>query len=87
MARRPWIRGRRMKAHAFDLEQLAATLRAARIAAGLSQSDVADAAGLSRQAVSRIETATDCPLVSSVAAIVAATGADPVAVLRQGGEP
>jgi transcriptional regulator with XRE-family HTH domain len=74
-----------MKAHAFDLAQLARTLRDARVAAGLSQSDVADAAGLSRQAVSRIETATDCPLVSSVAAIVAATGADPVAVLRQGG--
>jgi transcriptional regulator with XRE-family HTH domain len=75
-----------MKAHTYDLARLAATLRSARIAAGLSQGEVADAAGLSRQAVSRIETATDCPLVSSVAAIVAATGADPVAVLRQGGD-
>jgi transcriptional regulator with XRE-family HTH domain len=74
-----------MKAYAYNLAALGATLRDARLAAGLSQADVADAAGLSRQAVSRIETATDCPLVSSVAAIVAATGADPVAVLRQGG--
>jgi len=74
-----------MKAYAYDLAQLARTLRDARLAAGLSQADVADAAGLSRQAVSRIETATDCPLISSVAAIVAATGADAAAVLRQGG--
>jgi transcriptional regulator with XRE-family HTH domain len=74
-----------MKAYAYNLAQLARILRDARLAAGLSQGEVADAAGLSRQAVSRIETATDCPLVSSVAAIVAATGADPVAVLRQGG--
>jgi transcriptional regulator with XRE-family HTH domain len=75
-----------MRASGFDLGELAVILRSARIAAGLSQADVATAAGLSRQAVSRIETATDCPLVSSVAAIVAATGADPVAVLRQGGD-
>jgi|688.fasta_scaffold01555_7 transcriptional regulator with XRE-family HTH domain len=73
-----------MKAYAYNLAHLARILRDARLAAGLSQGEVADAAGLSRQAVSRIETATDCPLVSSVAAIVAATGADPVAVLRQG---
>jgi transcriptional regulator with XRE-family HTH domain len=74
-----------VKAYAYNLALLARTLRDARVAAGLSQADVADAAGLSRQAVSRIETATDCPLISSVAAIVAATGADPVAVMRQGG--
>lgn len=70
----------------YCLRTLGMVLRAARTAAGLSQEFVADAAGLSRHAVLRAESGTDCPLISTVAAIVAVTGADPVAVLRQGGD-
>ena len=77
-----------MKSYRYNLAQLGAVLKEARARRGWSQEQVAAAAGLSRHCVGRMESGTDCPLVSSVAAIVAAVGADPSEVLQmpQSGE-
>lgn len=71
-----------MRVYRYDLRRLGETLRAARARRGWSQEQVADAAGLSRHCVGRMESGTDCPLISSVAAIVAAVGADPLEILQ-----
>jgi predicted transcriptional regulator len=74
-----------MKAFDYDLRRLGATSRPRAQLPGMSQEAVADAAGLSRHAVLRAESGTDCPLVSTVAAIVRRDGGGPRGRAAAGG--
>lgn len=65
------------------LTYIGARIRAARLNAGLTQADIAKAAGISRPQVANIEAgATDTPLRVFVA-MVAALKLDPTSVLRE----
>lgn len=71
------------------LRHLGSQLFSARTAAGLSQREVGEAAGIAGNTVARIERGEQEPLAWALARICRAIGADPTAVLGVGaiGDP
>lgn len=62
-----------------DLAAIAASIRKARKAAGITQADLADLAGTSERTIRAIETATGNPSLAAVVAVANAVGLHMVA--------
>jgi transcriptional regulator with XRE-family HTH domain len=65
----------------------AARLRSLRLAAGLTQLDLAAQSGITHEAISRLELATRSPRAETIRRLAAALGIDPVEFVRQPAPP
>jgi transcriptional regulator with XRE-family HTH domain len=68
----------------FDRERFGAFLKASRRAQGLSQPELADGAGISKQVVSNLETGRVTPTVDTICQLANALGLPPMEMLKAG---